>query len=44
MAEEKLQEKQARWQILREDEMCKAALDERRARAEERKAMAKLTA
>ena len=42
LAEKKAQEKQEKWQLLKEETMCKVAIEERRAMAEENKAMAKL--
>jgi hypothetical protein len=42
LAEKKAQEKQERWQLLREEGLRKAAIEERRAIAEENKSMAKL--
>jgi hypothetical protein len=44
LMEKKSQEKQMCWALLQEDEKMKAAIDERRARAEEKRAMAKLIA
>nr|XP_051196593.1 uncharacterized protein LOC127309922 [Lolium perenne] len=44
IAEMKRQEKQAKWEILRQDEMRKAAVEEKRAMAEENRAMAELIA
>ncbi|XP_071681739.1 uncharacterized protein [Lolium perenne] len=44
IAEMKSQEKQAKWEILRQDEMRKAAVEEKRAMAEENRAMAELIA
>jgi hypothetical protein len=42
MMYKKSQEKQMRWELLQEDEKLKAAIDERRALAEEKRAMAEL--
>jgi hypothetical protein len=44
LMENKSQEKQMRWELLREDEKMKAGIDERRARAKEKCAMAELIA
>ncbi|XBI86969.1 hypothetical protein VPH35_025108 [Triticum aestivum] len=42
LAEKKAQEKQQKWQLLKEETMRKAAIEERRAMAEENKAMDKI--
>ena len=42
LAEKKAQEKQEKWQLLKEETMRKAVIEERRAMADENKAMAKL--
>jgi hypothetical protein len=42
LIEKKSQEKQIRWELLRENEKVKATIDERRARAKEKRAMAEL--
>ena len=42
LAEKKAQEKQEKWQLLKEETVRKAAIEERRAMADENKAMAKL--
>jgi hypothetical protein len=44
MMDKKIQEKQTRWELLREDEKLKAVSDERKARAEEKRAMVELIA
>jgi hypothetical protein len=44
LMEKKSQKKQMRWELLREDEKLKAAIDERRARAKEKRAMAEIIA
>jgi hypothetical protein len=44
LMEKKSQEKQMRWELLREDENIKAVIDERRARAKEKRALAELIA
>jgi hypothetical protein len=44
LMEKKSQEKQIRWELLREDEKMKSAIDDRRARAKEKCAMAELIA
>jgi hypothetical protein len=44
LMEKKSQKKQMRWELLREDEKMKAAIDERRARAKEKCAMAEIIA
>ena len=44
MMERKSQEKQAKWEVLRQDELRKAAVEEKRASAEEKRAMAELIA
>nr|XP_051190215.1 glutathione S-transferase T3-like [Lolium perenne] len=44
IAEMKSQEKQAKWDILRQDEMRKTSVEEKRAMAEENRAMAELIA
>jgi hypothetical protein len=44
MMEAKAKEKEAKWTTLREDAKCKADINERRARAEEHRAMAELVA
>jgi hypothetical protein len=44
LIEKKSQEKQMRWELLREDEKMKADIDERRARAEEKHTTAELIA
>ncbi|XBI91040.1 hypothetical protein VPH35_028493 [Triticum aestivum] len=42
LGEKKAQEKQEKWQLLKEDTMRKAAIEERRSMADENRAMAKL--
>jgi hypothetical protein len=42
--ERKSQEKQAKWELLRQDELRKAAVEEKRANADEKRAMAELIA
>ncbi|KAE8775047.1 Lactation elevated protein 1 [Hordeum vulgare] len=42
LAEKKAQEKQEKWQLLKKETDCKAAIEERSAKAEEDKAMAKI--
>jgi hypothetical protein len=44
LMEKKSQEKQMRWELLREDEKSKAIINEMRARAEEKRALAELVA
>ena len=44
LAEKKAREKQEKWQFLKEEGLCKAAIEERRARAAENKFMSKLLA
>ena len=44
MAKKKAKEKQEKWQLLKEEGLRKAAIEERRARAAENKAMSKLLA
>ena len=44
LAEKKAQEKQEKWQLLKEEELRKAAIKERRVRAAENKAMSMLLA
>ena len=44
LAEKKAKEKQEKWQLLKEEGLRKAAIEERRARAAENKAMSKLLA
>jgi hypothetical protein len=44
LMEKKSQEKQMRWELLQEDEKMKAAIDDRRSRAEEKRAMVELIA
>ena len=44
LAEKKAKEKQEKWQVLKEEGLRKAAIEERRARAAENKAMSKLLA
>jgi hypothetical protein len=44
LMEKRSQEKQIRWELLREDEKVKATINERRARAKEKCAMAELIA
>jgi hypothetical protein len=44
MMETKNKEKEEKWSMLREDAKCKASIEERRARAEENRAMAELIA
>jgi hypothetical protein len=44
LMERKSQEKQMRWELLREDEKIKAAIDEKRARAKEKHIMMELIA
>ncbi|KAE8808672.1 Lactation elevated protein 1 [Hordeum vulgare] len=42
LADNKVQEKQETWQLLKEEGLCKASIEERRALAEENKALAKI--
>ncbi|XBI30538.1 hypothetical protein VPH35_054259 [Triticum aestivum] len=42
LSDKKAQEKQEKWQLLKEETMCKAAIEERRAIAEGNKAMVEL--
>ena len=44
LAEKKAMEKQEKWQLLKEERLRKAAIEERRARATENKVMSKLLA
>ena len=44
MAEKKEREKQDKWQLLKDEGLHKAAIEERRARAAENKSMSKLLA
>ncbi|KAE8771848.1 hypothetical protein D1007_56200 [Hordeum vulgare] len=44
LAEKKAQEKQEKWQILKEEGLCKAANEDRKALADENKALTKLLA
>ena len=44
LAKKKAKEKQEKWQLLKEEGLRKAAIEERRARAAENKAMSKLLA
>ena len=44
MAEKKAKEKQEKWQLLKEEGLRKAAIEERRARAAENKSMSLLLA
>ena len=44
MAKKKAREKQEKWQLLKDEGLRKAAIEERRARAGENKAMSKLLA
>jgi hypothetical protein len=42
MIEKEIQEKKARWELLREYEKCKVTMEERRASATEKRTMAEL--
>ncbi|KAE8807016.1 TGACG-sequence-specific DNA-binding protein TGA-2.1 [Hordeum vulgare] len=44
LAEKKAREKQEKWQLLKDEGLCKATIEERRARATKNKAMSKLLA
>ena len=44
LAEKKAREKQEKWQLLKDEGLRKAAIEERRARAAENKSMSKLLA